>query len=227
MARASMSALLVLLLAHTSSADLVLGPISDFEDGTLQGWDPPAGNTANVAGGPAGSTRFLEVSPAIGNRLAVFNANINGNIDPAVSAINVDMMRPSGQTDLEMRLVLFGPGTDNRWTSTDAQVIPGDGAWYNMTFSILESDLTQVLGDSTFAELTTSLNRLMFRWDPGDPDASGTAGGTGMFGIDNVAAVPEAGAFLSVLLCGLACGGVTGCRWLRGSLSSGATTIPH
>ena len=186
-----------LMAAPTASAALVPGPISDFEDGTLQGWAPPRRNTVNVAGGPAGSTRFLEVFPA--PNLAVFNDGISGVIAPSVFAIDVDMWRPAGESDLEMRLVLFGPGTNNRWTSTNAQLLPGDGVWYELTFSIREPDLTRVSGAGTYADLVADLDRIMFRWDPGAPSADGTSGATGSFGIDNVAAVPEPSALLLLL----------------------------
>ena len=118
----SCTALAATLLAAQPAAALSVGLISDFEDGTLQGWEPPRGNTENVPGGPAGSTRFLEVAVAV--RIAAFNSGVGATIDPGVTDILIDMQRPAGQSDLEMRMALFGPGTGNRWTSTNAQVVP-------------------------------------------------------------------------------------------------------
>ena len=183
--------MLGLLSTQDASADLMLGLLNDFEDGTLQGWDPPKNNTANVAGGPSGSTRFLEVSPA--PRMAAFSTAFAGTIDPSVTDIFIDMMRPSGQSDLEMRMVLFGPGADDRWTSTDAVVVPGDGAWATYSFSVREADLTRVLGSSTYADLTSNFAILMFRWDQGTPSAGGSVGVSGTIGYDNITAVPQAG----------------------------------
>ena len=104
----------LLFTCQSVGAAITVGVLDDFEDGTLGGWAPPKSNTFNVAGGPAGSTRALEIRPA--NRLAAFDAgpDIAGPIDPAVSAIKVDMRRDVGSSPLEIRLVLFGPGVSSR-----------------------------------------------------------------------------------------------------------------
>ena len=195
--------LLLSVFVGSTNGALMLGLLDDFEDGTLGGWAPPAGNTQNVPGGPVGSTRYLEIAPA--QRLGAFDAGVNGVIDPAVTAIEVDMFRPVGLSALEIRLTLMGPGPGNRWTSTTAQPLPGDGIWRTYTFGILESDLTQVLGGSSYAALTNSLNRIHLRHDTGGPSAGGTpvSPDIGVFGIDNVNAIPEPA---SIALLGL--GGV-------------------
>ncbi len=207
MRKTTAALLLSLGMAGSTSAGIGVGLLDDFEDGTLGGWDPSKNNTANVPGGPAGSTRALEVSPA--PRLAAFDngADIAGAIDPAVTAIQVDLLRPAGTTDLEMRLVLFGPGTGDRWTSTAAQALPANGQWATYTFSIAEADLTQVLGGLTYGDLTTSVNRIMFRHDVGGPSAQGSTGAGGTFLMDNVRAIPEPA---SAALLGL--GGLLACR---------------
>ena len=189
--RALFFAGIALILSPCVNAALIPGLLDDFEDGTLGGWEPPAGNTLNVPGGPAGSTRYLEIAPA--SRLAAFDADINGIIDPAVSSIEVDMFRPSGLSALEIRLVLFGPGGGNRWTSTASQIVPGDGVWRTYSYGISPGDLTQVLGAGTYADLTSNLNRVMFRHDTGGPSPGGTPvpSSIGVFGIDNVVAIPE------------------------------------
>lgn len=65
--------------------------------------------------------------------------------------------------------------------------------WRSYRFGLLPGDLTQVLGSGSYADLTSNLNRIMFRHDPGFPSAGGTpvAPSIGAFGIDNVSAVPE------------------------------------
>lgn len=207
----------VFLLSQTARADLLLGPIHDFEDGTLQGWAPIALNTANIPnGGPTGAgDNFLEISSGAGagpgpGRLAAFSqdANVTGQIDPGVTEIQVDIMRPATEFDLGIRLVLFGPTGGDRWTSTDAQTVVGDGSWNTYTFSILEADLTQVLGTDTYANMSSDLNRIMFRHQSGAPDSQGEIVGTtgaGTFGIDNViagplTAIPEPTSFVMVAL---------------------------
>ena len=104
------------------------------------------------------------------------------------------MLRPAGLGPLEIRLVLFGPGGGNRWTSTTSQVLPGDGVWRSYTFGILQGDLTRVLAAGSYADLTTNLNRIMFRHDSGGPSPGGTpvAPNIGVFGIDNVSAITTA-----------------------------------
>ena len=197
--------LLALLGTQLASGQLGPGLSSNFEDGPNQGWTPNTFkvNGLNVAGGPAGSTRFLEVSPGPPH-LSVFNGEhfsgptlAIGSIEPALTAISVDLMRPNGQTDVEMRLVLVDPSTGDCWTSTSSQVVPGDGTWNNYTFSSLEADLTHVGGAATYADLTGSLSRMMFRFDPGAPSSTGS-GGTGTFGLDNVTVIPEPGTWVLI-----------------------------
>jgi hypothetical protein len=187
------------LVPGVASAALLPGLLSDFEDGTVQGWAPPKGNTRNVTGGPTGN--FLEVSAA--PRLSVHNSEINGVIHDTVTAISVDLMRPAGEDDLEMRLVLFGPVTTaHRWTSTNSMLLPGDGVWRNYTFSILEADLTRVLNFPNYDDLRNDLVRIMIRYQSGRPQPQGTFGRTGTFALDNVFAVPEPRALALLVLAG-------------------------
>ena len=119
--------------------------------------------------------------------------DVAGTINPTVNAIEVGMSRNLGANALEIRLVLFGPGPGNRWTSTQSQILPGDGMWNTHSFSILEADLTQVAGDKSYSDLVNNLNRIMFRHDSGGPSAQGTpiAFTADPFYIDNVTAAPE------------------------------------
>ncbi|CAN5366987.1 hypothetical protein BH23VER1_BH23VER1_03600 [soil metagenome] len=185
--------LAVLALLPTSGhAALTLGPLSDFQDGTLQGWSGNAAPTIVTSGGPAGAgDAFLQIGG--GNRFAIFNAdpNYSGALSSTVTAIDVDLMRPSNDPgSLEMRLVLFGPSTNDRWTSLNAQMVPNDGLWRTYTFSVLEPDLTRVLGSGTYAALAANVDRTMLRHDPDPASATGIFA-PGTLGIDNVAAVPE------------------------------------
>lgn len=190
----------------TAHADLVLGPISDFQDGTDQGWT--GGTVAVVANsGPNGAGDFaLELANGgVANNFAMFNTDVNGNIAADVTAISTDMWRPSGEATAEIRLVLFD-SVGNRWTSNAAAQVSGDGAWKNYRFSILEADLTRVVGGGTYSDLVANLNRIMFRYDPGTPSGNG-APLDGVVRFDNIAAIPEpatAGlAGVCLLWCGL------------------------
>ena len=63
-----------------------------------------------------------------------------------VTSIRIDM-RTAHNTPLDMRLVLFRAGgsasAEDRWTSTDSVTLPNDGFWHELTFPLLESDLSQ------------------------------------------------------------------------------------
>ena len=170
-------------------ADVSPGLLSDFESGTLEDWDGGSTPTNIPTGGPAGvGDNYLQISG--GNNFATFNASLSGVLDPSITSIDVDLLRPAGESDLEMRLVLFGPSTFDRWTSTNFQVVPGDGTWSTYSFSVLESDLTRVAGGSSYTDLTTNLDRIMFRYDPGPPDFGGTPSPPGSLGLDNITALP-------------------------------------
>ncbi len=156
-----------------ADADLLPGSLGDFEDGTIQGWGAVQRvNSTAVAGGPVGSAFFLQVTPA--PQLAAANTGFAGVIDPAITDVTVDLLRPSGQGDLEMRLVLHGPGLD-RWTSTVAELLPGDGVWRNYSFSILEADLTRVRGTGSYSDLEANLSILQVRHQAGAPSQFGTS----------------------------------------------------
>ncbi len=187
---------IAIFACQSAPAAIGIALLDDFEDGTIGGWSSAFfTNTTNVAGGPAGSTRYLDIARA-STRIGAFDngADIQGAIDPAVNAVTVDMFRAVGVGSLDIRMVLFGPtAVGNRWTSTLSQTLPDDGAWHSYTFSTQEADLTQVGGADTYAVLTANLDRIMFRHQTGAPAAQGmpVAPTIGTFGIDNVTAVPE------------------------------------
>ncbi|MEP4079058.1 hypothetical protein [Haloferula sp.] len=168
------------------------GLINDFEDGTLQGWTGGAAPTNIPSGGPAGAAdNFLQIGG--GTNFATINMgpDFAGAFDPSLTSYQVDLMRPATDPDaLDMRLVLFGPFTVNRWTSTVAQSIPNDGIWRTYLFSTLEADLTQVQGSDSYSTLVANVGGVMFRHDP-DPPEPGGIPASGTLGIDNITAVPE------------------------------------
>ncbi|MFT4547871.1 MAG: hypothetical protein ACI9UA_005423 [Pseudoalteromonas tetraodonis] len=188
-------------LASTHAA-IVSGLVSDFEDGTTQGWAGGANPTNVASGGPDGADdNFLRVGN--GGRLATHNTTLSGVIDSAATAIQVDLRRPIADADdIDVRLVLLGPGTSNRWTSTALQVVPEDSAWATYTFSLLEADLSQVQGTASYAEMVADVNRVMFRYDPGTPSPGGSVIG-GNLDIDNVRVIPEPQVALLALVSGV------------------------
>ncbi len=198
------SVIVTFALAATSNAQIVLGQVDDFQDGTLQNWGP-GGNSQNVAtGGPAGAgDRFLQVQSfggvGGGSRLATFNDfQWSGNYATAgVTAVSL-YMRNFGQTDLAIRLAMFDfTGSQTRWTSTVSQSLLAGGGWQLMTFSVAEVDLTRVMGTNSYADLIVDVDRLMFRHQAGVPDAEGDSI-VALAGFDNVRAVPEPASLLAL-----------------------------
>lgn len=178
----------LLLPASPAVGQINIGPFTDFQTGTLESWGGGSSPTVVVDGGPLGSgDSYLRISATPGS-LATFNTDLSGTLDAAVSGIQVDLLNDAGADPLDIRLVLFGPTTDDRWTSTIAQIVPGNGAWSTYTFSVLETDLTRVQGIGTYADLSASVERMMFRYDPDLPSPIGTFV-TGSLGIDNVSVV--------------------------------------
>lgn len=175
-----------------ANADLLPGVISDFQDGTTQGWG--GGSVVNVAdSGPGGvGDNSLQLSNGgIGGNFSMRNLSVAGVIAPGVVQINTDMFRPAGQSNAEIRLVLHDI-SGNRWATTASQIVTGNGTWATYSFSIREPDLTLVLGAGTYSELRNGLNRIMFRHDPGAPDAGGVPL-AGTVNFDNITAIPEPG----------------------------------
>lgn len=181
-------ALLAAQVCTVAIADITQGVKSDFEDGTTQGWQGNSAPTNIATGGPDGAgDNFLQIGG--GNRFATYNATVpyTGLVDSDVIALEVDLMRPASDVEtLPMRIVLFGPGPNVRWTSAVPQVVPNDGVWRRYIFSVLEGDLIRVLGSGSYNDLISDVDRTMLRYDP-DPPSSGGQSVGGTLGIDNVA----------------------------------------
>lgn len=184
---------LVSLLAFFSAAraDLAPGVISNFQDGTVQGWaGGTVSNVANVGPLGIGDHSLRLANGGSGGNFAMYNQGVSGVIDPAVRVITSSIFRPVGTGSAEIRLMLLDDSF-TRWTSTTAVNVVDDGVWHSYSFSILESDLTQLDGATTYSDLTANLNRIMFRYDPGPPNVGGIPL-SGFMYFDNIAAaVPE------------------------------------
>lgn len=201
--RVVLVAVIAWCVGSSSHADLTRGVISDFQDGTVQGWG--GGTVSNQPNtGPLGAgDHSLQLSNGgFGGFFAMHNTGVNGSIDPAVSAVTADILRPLGVGAAEIRFVLFDTG-GTKWTSTLAATIVDDGNWHRYTFSILEADLTRVDGLGSYANLTGNLERIMFRYDPGAPSPGG-ASLPGTMNFDNVTAIPEPSVGVGVVLGSLA-----------------------
>jgi len=189
--------LAMLAVAMSARAQVVLGQVDTFQNGTLQGWTGGA-NPINIpTDGPAGAgDRYLGINSIGGNgpgsRLATFNdTQWSGNFLAAgVSGVEVDF-RNEGSTPLELRVVLFllaSPGA--RYTSTNAFLLAPGSGWQHASFVLDAGNMVLVDGTATYAQTMSNVSRMMFRHNAGAPSAEGTPV-VGRLGIDNVRAVPE------------------------------------
>lgn len=189
-----------LTLTAGVSAQISLGKLDDFQDGSVQGWSGGAAPTNIADGGPSGAgDRFLQItsdgSSGAGGRLATYNFNWGGNYTAAqVTGVEAWLKNFSAET-LEMRAVILSGAT--RWTSNDALVLAPGSGWVRHTFSLLESDITRVLGTTNYSATMASVSRLMFRHNTGAPSAEGTVIAA-QGGLDNIRAVPEPGSMIAL-----------------------------
>ena len=191
-----------LLLVQPLFAASIQSPVG-FDDGNA-GWTAgrdSAQPAVQSDGGPTGvADSFLMLTGQGGNGPASIVASFNDGDEwtgdyatPGIGGLSVDLMTPADSQELSIRLVLFGEGsTNNRWTSTEATMIPNDGEWRNYIFPIAESDLTSVRGSSTYDAMIGDVVRLMLRHDTGSASAGGSPA-AGVLGIDNIqlVGVPE------------------------------------
>jgi hypothetical protein len=176
-----------------------------FDTGT-DGWLGGSSPVHVPSGGPAGVTDgFLSISSTNSN-LATFTLESRWKGDlwsAGAAAVNLDLKGVAGGAPLAMRLVLMGPSSSVRWTSTVPVVVATDNVWRNYTFEISEDAMTQVLGvgSATWLDTLSNVDRVMLRHDPNGPSSTGTAI-TGELGIDNVRleTVPEPTAAVMLVL---------------------------
>ncbi|MCC6402577.1 MAG: hypothetical protein IT207_01055 [Fimbriimonadaceae bacterium] len=170
----------VTLFALDAAAQITPGQVDDFEDGTVMNW---AGGDFPVNmpdGGPNGTgDNFLQLSsdggPFSGGKLAAYNLTQWAGDWGGVGVESVSgFFRNLGATDIHLRLVLFDSGIpQSRWTSNSAQILAVGSGWVELTFSVLEADLTRVQGTGSYAVLIGNVDRLMFRHQSGPPAAGG------------------------------------------------------
>jgi len=197
---------LLLLAPGGVRADVVLGQVDDFHDGTTNNWTNNAGTFSNVDGGPLGpGDLYLEVvgngGSGPGSHLAIHNSDqwAGDYLAAGVSAIRLDMAN-FGDTDLAMRFMIFSGF--NLFTSTIPADVPADGVWRSYTLGMSPADLTQVSGSDPAETALSDVQQLLFRHDT--DGTSGIPGGTpvvGTLGMDNITAIPEPAAFTLLALC--------------------------
>jgi PEP-CTERM motif len=225
---------------NQASAQVVLGQIDDFQDGTVFNWNngPGAADPVNIAtGGPAGAgDRFMQISTTgssggAGSHMVVYNRFqwLGNYISEGIGVIEVDLKNPGPQT-LPMRLGFRG-GVGNGspgYISTSALILPADNAWHHEVFPIDSAHLSNLGGADVYSNFFKNgivefrfLDLTTLTGLPGDLDGSTTFPNPMTLGIDNIhaIAVPEPGS-LALLAVG---GGVFGIirRWRRTDRQNG------
>ena len=157
----------IITFASPAVAEITVGHIDDFQDGTTQDWriGQPAPFPKNVAdSGPqgAGDHALFTTNTQMGSRhlLVVLNednqqfpgdANWEGDWTTAgVTQVSFDIRNPGstlGASDLTMRLGIAGPDGASSFGDvyiTDAQIVPPDNTWHSLTFDVRASDFIAV-----------------------------------------------------------------------------------
>jgi len=195
----------MIAMGGSASASISLGPINDFQGGTVEGWisgfpnpNPP---TLISNGGPLGAgDGFLHIASTggfgAGSKLVSFNTGsdwIGDYVSAGVTAILADVNN-LGSTSLDIRIRLDGPG-GTFVSAVPVALSPGSG-WQPAAFSLDPSDLTG--GANVLATLAAvSQVRLLH-----NPAATATGPAlVGSLGADNLAAIPEPSTGI-LLVCG-------------------------
>lgn len=172
--------------------------ISDFQDGTLQGWQIGRAsstrgpvNTAGGAGGAADLYANLDApgGGGSGGKLAMFNASAPWTGDYAaagVAAIRLSVNN-TGATTVYLRVGLQGNGNNERLLSAEAvEVAPGSG-WTTVTLPVGASDLAVAGFITDKAAILSRVTRLHF-WNT-QQTSWRSDGAAAEMGFDDIAAV--------------------------------------
>jgi hypothetical protein len=220
-------ALLLGALPSAASAQITAGQISNFEDGTTQGWQinllglvppPPATLPVNVSsGGPAGvDDNYLRLTsiggsgpgPQPGSRLMVLNPAFWGGdwLAAGITSIRLNAIN-LGNTDLQLRFLvedaMGAPPTNIGISSTPLSLTAGSG-WQSLEFPLFgPGGLAPFLGTVNAALMNTTIVRIYH--SPTFVDQPPTV--VAQLGLDNITAVgrvvPEPSTFLLLAAGGL------------------------
>jgi hypothetical protein len=219
--RAVVAPAAVLLAPALCQAQVTVGQVDTFTDGSTQNWgqgfQSPPGALVVTGGGPTGN--FLQITGnggfGAGGRITVFNSTQwLGNYNAAgVAVIEMDLFAPaSNPGPLQMRIAFkTGFGRTAGYVSAPFTV-PNDGVWRHATFTLSAAEMTPVA--DLFGNPPPAFNTLMS--NPGEMRILHAAGPvlngdiiTATVGVDNIRAspVPEPAGLLA------AAAGVAGAGW--------------
>jgi hypothetical protein len=209
-------AVLLLSIAASLQAAVVLGQVDDFEDGSTMGWHVPDLThpfpPENIAtDGPAGSDdNYLRLTALgagmAGSRMSVLSGSQWGG-DYVLTGVSHIVMhvRNFGPDDLNLRLLLedFGPMPGpplNLAVTSQAVEVPAGSEWMRVVFAITP-DALQVVGPAGSVEAALASVDILRLFHNPDPDHPGPFVGpppvNAVLGVDNItaAAIPEPAAY--------------------------------
>jgi hypothetical protein len=169
--------------------------LDDFQDGSNGGW---GGNTTGqieniTTGGPAGAgDRFLRVD-VVGFHLGTKNTNqwAGDYLTAGIKAVEVTLNHLApGDDDVEMRVLLFGPG--GTFASQNLTPTITANEWTQYTFGLTSRELVHVTGGSgILADTLAEVSTLLLRNDTLIPTPPRTHPPhiTATIGIDNIRAL--------------------------------------
>lgn len=199
----------LLAFAGTAHADIMVGQVDDFQDGTAMGWGDGISNiftslTNTADAGPAGvGDNAGDV--VFNNRAVVLNEDDRWTGDyttAGVTTIQLDINN-TGANAVNLRLGIAGiggilaGGAGDTW-ATDAQSVAAGSGWVTLSFDVTSAGFTAT---GTASDIDAALADVtQFRLiDNAAVDFRGVTGTDG-FMIDNVTAVPEPGSLALVAL---------------------------
>ncbi len=202
-------ALVLFLLGTTVRADIIVQ--SDFQGGTVDGWNQPFSASAVEVvadSGPGGVGDFSIRSIPHPTFQQVFPQNsstagfVGNYVTSGAFAVSFDYRGvgtlPAG---MELYVVMLNSAA-NRWVSVGS-VVPTT-SWQNATISILEPDLVHPLGNNSWATDFANISQIGFRFQQNANQSGGSDIGTTSYDLylDNIQllSIPEPGCGMAIML---------------------------
>ena len=207
------------LALPNARAQVTLGQIDTFQDGTTDNWATGATLPVNIPnGGPDGvGDNFLELTAdgsGANGKLTVFNRTqwLGDYVDQGIDEISMDLEN-LGSTTLNIRIAFKSTtsgGTVPGYLS-EAVSLPPDDQWHDEIFQLTSAAMIPIDSPTAFNTFFDD-GEAEFRIinEAGTANLDGDAV-TSQLGVDNIQAVPEPGV-TSLLL--LFAGGCVACRSL-------------
>jgi hypothetical protein len=209
-----------LLVPVAAEADVIVGQIDTFEDGSESGWETWSDQQAISDGGPSGpGDLFFEINASpFYTSLGVGNNSLRWSGDYAaagVTAIGLDLKPWEFESEIHLSLRGWGLEGYSVYTSTTPLLIEPlnpfeNNGWKHVEVDLTEDQFTLVEGFGSFASVLSNVLEVSL-YDELSAGGPGTPGsyplltpdkpvlpppiGGGLlwapFGIDNIVALPE------------------------------------